>query len=356
MAKIWLSFGLSKTARVAIISLLVPFLLYTEDSHVPLASVREAPPLQLEPLTAGGSYDPVLPPADVTDSSSVDVRVLKSQQQQGAIVSLRYAFGRVPGLDRTLEHPVALDAATKQWVHEEFANVAPTWLLIVFGTVKLCAYKWVAGAIFMHPELYLLSPAHWEVLLAPWTSVVHEKDGEAEPLRALDIGAGVGHVTQYYAPLFDQVVTTEVAWPYIKRLQERGYDAYQTEDVTPFYLGGQRNFDVVLALNVLDRHARPVQLLRQMGSMLRPGGAIVLSVPLPVTQHDSARYLPFLSRAPDSLGLSSPEALAETLTDGEDLFKGGVWEAAVSELVLTVLKPQGWRENTSTLHHNVIPT
>ena len=95
----------------------------------------------------------------------------------------------------------------------------------------------------------------------------------------------------------------------------------------------------MLALNVLDRHARPAQLLRQMGSVLRPGGAIVLSVPLPVTQHDAARYTPVLHPAPQSLGLSSAEALANTLKAGE----GGVWEAAAAELVLKVLKPQGWR-------------
>ena len=50
--------------------------------------------------------------------------------------------------------------------------------------------------------------------------------------RLLDVGAGDGNVTRHLAPLFDEVVATEVSPGMVKRLQARGYAAVQTGDVT----------------------------------------------------------------------------------------------------------------------------
>lgn len=313
-------FGVSKKVRVALVCVLLPFVFFGEDTHVPLKKVREAPP-RTPPLGPGGSYDPVALPED---------------EAEGATVTLRYAFEPLPGVDHALEHPVALDPATKQWVREQFAHRLPLWFMVSHGLVKLFAYKWVAGALFSHPELYLLSPSHWEELLRPFLG-----DGaEDSPLRALDIGAGTGFVTAGYASLFDKVVATEVALPYVWRLQQRGYDAYRTETVSPENLGGQSDFDVVFALNVLDRHARPFRLLSEIASVLRPRGVVVLSMPLPVTQHDAARYMPMLQSAPQPLGLRAGQApLGKEDGDGEgsgttedEVAAVSGWEVAAAEV------------------------
>ena len=308
-------FGVSKKIRVGLICVLLPYALLTDD-HVPLAAVREAPP-STSLLVPGGTYDPVQ---------------LGESDSDGATVTLRYAFTDLPDLGRTVARPVALDAYTKHWVREQFAHRRPLWFIICHGIVKLFAYKWVAGALFDYPELYLLSSAHWKDLLAPFLV-----RNEETPLRALDVGAGTGHVTSSFAGLFDQLVATEVSQSYVWRLQHRGFDAYKTEVVSADNLGGQADFDVVFALNVLDRHARPLGMLAEIARVLRPGGAVVLSVPLPVSQHDSGRYLPMLQTAPQSLGLKVG------LAAGDGGQPDGSWEAAVSELVTTVLQPQGWR-------------
>ena len=85
---------------------------------------------------------------------------------------------------------------------------------------------------------------------------------------------------------------------------------------------------MVLALNVFDRHAAPRRMLEEMAALLRPGGAAVLSVPLPITQHDAARWVPMLHSAPVDLGLSG---------------RAQTWEAAVEELIKVVLAPAGWK-------------
>ncbi len=308
-------FGVSKKVRVGLICALLPYILLTDD-HVPLAAIREAPPRT--PLLDGDSnYDPVQPGESEGD---------------GATVTLRYAFEDIPGVDRRVARPVALDAHNKRWVREQFAHRRPLWFIVCHGVVKLFAYKWVAGALFDYPELYLLSPAQWTDLLGPF--VRREDD---RPLVALDVGAGTGYVTSGYSALFDKVVATEVSRAFAWRLQYRGFEAHTTEVVSADSLDGQANFDVVFALNVLDRHARPLSLLSEIAGVLRPGGAVVLSVPVPVTQHDSGRYLPMLQTAPQSLGLQVG------LAAKDDEQSDATWEAAAAELVTKVLEPQGWR-------------
>lgn len=309
-------FGVSKKARVGLICILLPIVLMTENTRTPLGAMHEAP--SSAPLSApGGHYDPVQ---------------LGASEDDGATVTLRYAFNELPGVDRAAARPVALDTYSKRWIREQFARRRPLWFLVCHGFVRLFAYKWVAGALFNYPELYLLSPTHWKDLLYPF---LVRKD-EA-PLCALDVGAGTGSITSGYASLFDKVVATEVSRPYVWRLQQRGFDAYKTEVVNPANIGGQADFDVVFALNVLDRHAHPFRLLSEIAQVLRPGGAVVLSVPLPVTQHDAGQYLPMLHASPEPLGLKVG------LTAQNDRDRGESWEEAASELVTKVIQPQGWR-------------
>jgi SAM-dependent methyltransferase len=301
--------------RIGLICALLPYVLLT-DHHLPLAVVREAPPTT--PLLDGDSnYNPVQ---------------LGESDHDGATVTLRYAFEDLPGVDRRILRPVALDAHNKHWVRTQFAHRRPLWFIICHGVVKLFAYKWVAGALFDYPELYLLSPAQWESILE--TFLVRKEEA---PLHALDVGAGTGYVTSGFSALFDKVVATEVSRAYVWRLQQRSFEAHTTEVVSADSLAGQTNFDVVFALNVLDRHARPLRLLSEIAHVLRPGGAVVLSVPLPVTQHDSARYLPMLQTTPQSLGLKVGIA-----TEDDDQ-PDATWEAAAAELVTQVIEPQGWR-------------
>jgi SAM-dependent methyltransferase len=126
------------------------------------------------------------------------------------------------------------------------------------------------NGVFGTYPLHLLSTAQWGSLLG------------LSPLgggRLLDVGAACGDVTASLAPLFDAITVTEVNRPMVRRLRRRGWEAHRL-DVTVTDVPGAP-FDVVTALNVLDRCSHPVSLLHRLIACTAPGGLLVVSVPLP---------------------------------------------------------------------------
>lgn len=161
---------------------------------------------------------------------------------------------------------------------------------------------------------------HHDFAACSWIEPPHtEVDGNRYTTVALDIGSGTGGVAQRYASLFDNIVATEVSMAFVWRLQRRGFQALWTEDplqaglleVSTYTCGeacdhnNLRKYDVVFALNVVDRHRAPLQLLNDISQLVRNCGAIVLSVPLPISQLDSARWLPMLQQSPVPLNVNS---------------------------------------------------
>jgi len=98
----------------------------------------------------------------------------------------------------------------------------------------------------------------------------------------LDIGAGDGNVTRRLKPLFEKVITTEVSAPMIPRLQARGFAALNVSDLSSEEIREYGQFDVISLLNVLDRCDKPLTLLHQIKSLLKPDtGLLFLAVVLP---------------------------------------------------------------------------
>lgn len=157
----------------------------------------------------------------------------------------------------------------------------------------------VNGLLGMYP-MYLLGTPGWQALL-------QRPSGG----RLLDVGAGDGGLTGHLAPLFDSVTTTESSWAMAKRLRRRGYDCHRVDiGETPI----DAEFDCVSCLNVLDRTAYPLRLLRALGRACSPDGSLVLASPLPLRA--------FYYRGP------------QTLTPPERLFAPGpTWERAAVQLV-----------------------
>lgn len=166
------------------------------------------------------------------------------------------------------------------------------------------------GLLGTHP-LFLLGTDGWRSLL-----------GDRAGGRLLDVGAAAGEVTATIAPLFDSVVTTDVSRPMVRRLRRRGWDAH-CADIARDELPVNGDFDAVTLLNVLDRSARPAELLAAGVRQCRPGGMVIVAMPLP---YDPWRYVgPHALRPRQRLPLSGRsfgedlDALARTVLPGVGL-------------------------------------
>jgi SAM-dependent methyltransferase len=165
------------------------------------------------------------------------------------------------------------------------------------------------GLLDMYP-LFVASTEQWQLLL-----------GQQRVPRLLDVGAGSGNVTRTLLPLAEHVVTTELSRHMARRLRRSGLECHEL-DLAERDLPGAP-FELITCLNVLDRTARPRQLLRRMYRGLRPGGRLLIALALP--------YKPFFFR-----GNSTPEPLERLACDEPS------WEGAVNGLVERELEPLGF--------------
>ena len=186
------------------------------------------------------------------------------------------------------------------------------------GRLRTGLQRWLSGLVSdfdanallgMYP-MHLLSTQQWRTLL-----------GSTEDLRLLDVGAGSGDVSLALAPLFCEVVTTEVSRVMAVRLRRRGLRC-ELRDVA---LSGAPNppYDVVSCLNVLDRSAHPRSLLERARDALAPGGRLVVALALPYSPFYYARGQSFDPIEALPLGAES-------------------WTEDVSALVKDVLEPLGF--------------
>jgi ubiquinone/menaquinone biosynthesis C-methylase UbiE len=94
--------------------------------------------------------------------------------------------------------------------------------------------------------------------------------------RVLDIGCGEGYVSSVLVG-DNEVFGLEIAEPAIEEAKKKGIKAVPSnlEDI-PF---PDRNFDVVLALDILEHLFDPVFVLREANRVLKDEGMLIISVP-----------------------------------------------------------------------------
>ncbi len=188
----------------------------------------------------------------------------------GALAASRRALVRT-------EVALPSDAATLAWLAGPGARPHGPLLTAAQRTLRKLASDFDANAWLGTHSLHLAGRASFERLfdLAP---------GAQLGGRLLDVGAGTGEVTVELAPLFDEVVTTDVSRGMARRLEQRGFTCLRVDlahDAPP----GLGRFRVVSLLNVLDRAARPATLLDRAVALLEPDGHLLVSSPLPMRPH-----------------------------------------------------------------------
>lgn len=206
----------------------------------------------------------------------------------GVVPALHYAID-ADGLARYADRFVHLDvdAETLAFVDGERARRHGRTRWAARAVVRCATSAFSANALLDTYPLFMLSEAQWARLL----------DGHAGG-RLLDVGAAAGHVTSRLAPLFDDVTATDVSRPMVRRLRARGLRAEVLDLAAGTPIDGP--YDTIALLNVIDRCARPLTMLRAAVDSLGAGGTLVVSMPLPYEPcwYDGPRTRDPLERLP----------------------------------------------------------
>ena len=189
--------------------------------------------------------------------------------------SLRYEIdlAELPGRLHEAYHPLDQDAATAEWIDGAIRQPHGWWRVRAKRLLDHVLSHYDSNGLLDMYDMWLLSSAAWGTFL----------EGRLGG-RLLDVGAGDGRVTAELATHFAETETVETSRQMVKRLRERGFRCHEV-DLARRKDVAQGPFDVVSLLNVLDRSLYPRRLLEACVERLGPGGALVLSTPLPLRQH-----------------------------------------------------------------------
>jgi len=94
--------------------------------------------------------------------------------------------------------------------------------------------------------------------------------------KMLDLGAGDGKPTQSMSCFFKEIFATEVSAPMRKSLDMKGFKVLEIESwVEP------EGFDLISALNLFDRCDKPLSIISDIHTSLKPGGYFLVALVLP---------------------------------------------------------------------------
>ena len=122
-------------------------------------------------------------------------------------ISLRYSVDltRLPTELQPAFVELDADDSTRAWIDAVHAKPNPRSKILLRNLAMLFVNLYDANGLTNSFQDRLLSTAQWQRLLG---------EGGA---RLLDLGAGDGEVTRQLAPLFTDVVTTEVSKPMVNQ-------------------------------------------------------------------------------------------------------------------------------------------
>jgi 2-polyprenyl-3-methyl-5-hydroxy-6-metoxy-1,4-benzoquinol methylase len=94
----------------------------------------------------------------------------------------------------------------------------------------------------------------------------------------LDVGCGHGSVSQALVEKGFEVYGMEINQEALESLRSRGIKAIERDLTAPFKL--DTKFDLILLLDVLEHVFDPLSVLQEAARNLKPGGELILHVPL----------------------------------------------------------------------------
>lgn len=203
------------------------------------------------------------------------------------------------------------DDAMLRFVESIKASPASRMTTALFGHLRSYMSDYDAYGLLNIYAMHLLSTSQWETLI-----------GDRRHQTLLDVGAGCGLVTDEIASIFQETMVTETSKVMTYRLRKKGYKVFSI-DLAHQDLPVAKIFDVVTCLNVIDRCARPISLIKRIRNLLSSNGLLVLAVPLPLNPFTYVR-----GRTVDQY---------ETLPVFEES-----WEKSVVSLVENVIQPLGF--------------
>ncbi|KAF4673913.1 Methyltransferase-like protein 9 [Perkinsus chesapeaki] len=220
------------------------------------------------------------------------------------VVRLRYAVevdmldegrGAAAVSDKLVELSVDDDDGLCEFITQHVRDPQSSCVSCVYGcltwlsslSICPCIYHYDVQALLHRPRLFMLSQAQWDTILARSGILT----AGSAPLQCLDIGAGCGDLTSQFMHLFQGGVTaTEVSKIMCRRLSKLGIRAVRTMDPTLAKVSPNlRKFEAVFCLNVLDRCQSPDALIKRIAELVKPGGTVVVSIPLPLAQLDASK-------------------------------------------------------------------
>ncbi len=160
----------------------------------------------------------------------------------------------------------------------------------------------LGGLIAVHP---------WWEARAELTLALLRRLGIRPPMRVLDVGCGWGRTLESLEQRGYRAVGLDISRRALEMLERPGRELVEADLSRPLPEGVE-TFDAVLALDVLEHLDDDRAAVERLGDLVRPGGAVVVSVPaLPefFTEFDEVqghrrRYLPErLKGAFDQTGL-----------------------------------------------------
>ncbi|RME82055.1 MAG: class I SAM-dependent methyltransferase [Caldilineae bacterium] len=145
-------------------------------------------------------------------------------------------------------------------------------------------------ASLLHEKARVADPIGYETLrrmatVARYNDWIYEEIGAFAGQRLLEVGCGIGNMTEYFVDrelvVGIDLLAASVALTLEKHRNNNHVHAFQGDITDPEFVETLRpfRFDTVLCLNVLEHIAQDALALRHMYELLVPAGRLLLFVP-----------------------------------------------------------------------------